>query len=35
MKRTRYEALSNQAEGAFMLEGEDHEEMYQKTQGYF
>jgi hypothetical protein len=28
MKRTRYEALSNQAEGFFMLDGEDHEDMY-------
>ena len=30
MKRNRYDALSNQAEGFFMLEGEDHEDMYRR-----
>jgi hypothetical protein len=33
MKRTRYEALSNQAEGFFMLDGEDHEDMYWRLHG--
>jgi hypothetical protein len=28
MKRTRYVAFSNQAEGFFMKDGEDHQEMY-------
>jgi hypothetical protein len=28
MKRTRYEAFSNQAEGFFIKDGEDHQEMY-------
>ena len=28
MRRNRFEALSNQAEGFFMQEGEDHEDMY-------
>jgi hypothetical protein len=33
MKRTRYDALSNQAVGFFMLEGEDHGEMYRRLKG--
>ena len=28
MMRNRFEALSNQAEGFFMIDGEDHEDMY-------
>ena len=28
MKRNRYDVLSNQAEGFFVMEGEDHEDMY-------
>jgi hypothetical protein len=30
MKRTRYVAFSNQAEGFFMKDGEDHQEMYRR-----
>jgi hypothetical protein len=30
MKSTIYEALSNHAEGLFMLDGEEHEEMYRR-----
>ena len=30
MRRNRYEALSNQAEGFYMLDGEDHEDMYRR-----
>jgi hypothetical protein len=30
MKRTRYEAFSNQAEGFFMKDGEDHQDMYRR-----
>jgi hypothetical protein len=30
MKRTRYVSFSNQADGFFMKDGEDHQEMYQK-----
>ena len=30
MQRNRFEALSNQAEGFFMIDGEDHEEMYRR-----
>ena len=30
MKRNRFESLSNQAEGFFMLEGEEHEDMYRR-----
>jgi hypothetical protein len=30
MKRTRYEAFSNQAEGFLMKDGEDHQDMYQR-----
>ena len=30
MKRNRYDALSNQAEGFFMMEGEDHEDMFRR-----
>ena len=30
MRRNRFEALSNQAEGFFMQEGEDHEDMYRR-----
>jgi hypothetical protein len=30
MKRTRYEAFTNQAEGFFMKDVEDHQEMYQR-----
>jgi hypothetical protein len=30
MKNTIYEALSNQAGGLFMLDGEEHEEMYRR-----
>jgi hypothetical protein len=30
MKRTRYVAFSNQAEGFFMMDGEDHQEMYRR-----
>ena len=29
MRRNRYEAMSNQAEGFFMQDGEDREQMYQ------
>src|SRR3954470_17980958 len=28
MRRNRYDALSNEAEGFYMLDGEDHEDMY-------
>jgi hypothetical protein len=30
MRRNRYEALNNQAEGFYMLDGEDHEDMYRR-----
>jgi hypothetical protein len=30
MKKTRYVAFSNQAEGFFMMNGEDHQEMYRR-----
>jgi hypothetical protein len=30
MKRTRYEAFSNQAEGLFMKDGVDHQDMYRR-----
>jgi hypothetical protein len=30
MKRTRYVYFSNQAEGFFMKDGEDHQDMYQR-----
>jgi hypothetical protein len=30
MKRTRYVSFSNQAEGFFMKDGEDHQEMYRR-----
>ena len=30
MKRNRYDALSNEAEGFYKLDGEDHEEMYRR-----
>ena len=30
MKRNRYDAMSNQAEGFYMLDGEDHEDMYRR-----
>jgi hypothetical protein len=30
MKKTRYVAFSNQAEGFFMMDGEDHQEMYRR-----
>jgi hypothetical protein len=30
MKRTRYEAFSNQEEGFFMKDGEDYQEMYRR-----
>src|SRR3954465_4039650 len=30
MRRNRYDALSNEAEGFYMKEGEDHEDMYQR-----
>jgi hypothetical protein len=30
MRRNRYDALSNQAEGFYMLDGEDHEDMYRR-----
>ena len=30
MKRNRFEALSNQAKGFFMVEGEDHEDMFRR-----
>jgi hypothetical protein len=33
MKRTSYDALSNQAVGFFMLEGEDHGGMYRRLKG--
>src|SRR4051812_21933679 len=30
MRRNRYDALSNEAEGLYMLDGEDHEDMYRR-----
>src|SRR4051812_11740239 len=30
MRRNRYDALSNEAEGFYMLDGEDHEDMYRR-----
>ena len=30
MKRNRFEALRNEAEGFYMLDGEDHEDMYRR-----
>src|SRR4051812_743697 len=30
MRRNRYDALSNEAEGFYGLEGEDHEDMYRR-----
>ena len=30
MRRNRYDALSNEAEGFYMLDGEDHEYMYRR-----
>src|SRR3954465_4393115 len=30
MRRNRYDALSNEAEGFYMKEGEDHEDMYRR-----
>ena len=30
MRRNRYDTLSNQAEGFYMLDGEDHEDMYRR-----
>jgi hypothetical protein len=36
MRRNRFEALSNEAEGFYMLDGENHEDMYRrlKVVGY-
>ena len=33
MIRNRYDALSNEAEGFYMLDGENHEDMYRRLKG--